>query len=126
VKGQLHPGGVAGQGQLADQEVLGDPHVGGPEGRLQSQGQCAVGVVDDGDLAGTARAHQVGGLVEQQPVGRVDRDELRRLDVRVAAQDGEQLLRGPDGHLGPYCRGVAATRSTTTRASSGPASSCRK
>ena len=49
--------------------------------RHRPEGQRAVVVVDDGDLARPAGDQEVGGLVEQQPVGGVDGDQIRRLDV---------------------------------------------
>jgi hypothetical protein len=58
--------------------------------RDRAQGQRAVGVVDDGQLTGPEPGQQRGRLVEQQPIGRVDRDQLGRLDVRLAPQRGEQ------------------------------------
>src|SRR3712207_3578630 len=65
------------------------PHVAGTGG-VRPQGQRAVGVVDDGDRTGTDGGQQVGGLVEQQPVRRVDGDQVRRLDVRLSPQLPEE------------------------------------
>ena len=59
--------------------------------RDRAQGQRAVGVVDDGDLAGPAERERGGRLVEQQPVGGVDGDQLRRLDVGRPAELREEL-----------------------------------
>ena len=64
--------------------------------RDRAQGQRAVGVVDDRDLAGPAGGSEVGRLVEQQPVGGVDGDQLRRLDVGSPAELVE-AVGGPHG-----------------------------
>jgi hypothetical protein len=67
--------------------------------RHGAEGQRAVGVVDDGDAV-RCRGDQRGGGVEQQPVGGVDRDQVRRVDVRRALEDVEQLG-GGDGDQTP-------------------------
>jgi hypothetical protein len=87
--------GVAVQRPLADEEVLADAHVGGAVQGHRPEGQGAVVVVDDGDLAGPAEREGRRGLVEQEPVGRVDRDQFRRLDVRRTAKEGEDLVHTP-------------------------------
>ena len=68
-----------------------DPHVGDPVQRGGAEGQRAVVVVDDGDLAGPAGDQEVGGLVEQQPVGGVDGDQIGRLDVGGPAELVEEV-----------------------------------
>ena len=61
--------------------------------RDRAEGQRAVGVVDDGDLSRAAPGEQRRGLVEQQPVGGVDGDQVGRLDVRVPPQLPEEFRR---------------------------------
>jgi hypothetical protein len=95
--------GVARQRPLTDEQVLRDPYVPRAVQRHRTEGQRSVRVVDDGDLARSAGRDQLRGLVEQQPVGRIDGDQLRRLDVRVTAQQSEDLscLCGHKGHQTP-------------------------
>ena len=68
-----------------------DAHVGGAVQRHGPQRQGAVVVVDDDDLARPAGDQEVGGLVEQQPVGGVDGDQIGRLHVGGPAELVEEF-----------------------------------
>ena len=68
----------------------------------RAQGQRPVAVVDDGDLARPGQREGGGRLVEQQPVGRVDGDQLRRLHVRSPTEEGEQIGAGHGHHSPPW------------------------
>jgi hypothetical protein len=58
--------------------------------RHRAEGQRAVGVLDDRDLTRATRREELGRGVEQQPVGGVDRDQVRRIDVRLPRESPEQ------------------------------------
>jgi len=84
--GQSEPFGVRGPGQLTGQRigVAADPGTAEPGGR--AQGERAVVIADDRQLARAGRRQRLGGGVQQQPVGGIDGMQVRRLDVRIPPQ----------------------------------------
>ena len=59
----------------------------------RAEGQRAVGVADDDDLARGGVGPRRGGLVENQAVGGIHRHESRRLDIGRSAQRLERKRR---------------------------------
>jgi hypothetical protein len=64
--------------------VAADPGAAEPGGR--AQGERAVVIADDRQLARPRRRQRLGGGVQQQPVGGIDGMQVRRLDVRIPPQ----------------------------------------
>src|SRR5690606_29306404 len=81
---------VGGEGALARERILVHAHATGGIRGAEREGQPAVAVADDDDVARGIR------LGEDQPVARVRRDEVMRLDVGPAAQARGEVVEGLD------------------------------
>ena len=86
--------GVGGERPLAGERILVDADAGGA-GERGAEGERAVGVADHANGARFGILALRRGAIEDEPVGGVDRDQPRGLEVRAPPQAIELGVHAP-------------------------------